>query len=67
LQNTDTQFQYRIEMDKDLDLDYLKTCSKMTPQERMLKGYELSEWAINLNSLYVEQLKNDLKTGFVLR
>ena len=54
-------------MDKDLDKDYLKKCAQMTPEQRLQKGFELAEWAIKLNSLHQEQLKNDLKTGFVLR
>ena len=54
-------------MDNDFDLDYLITCAKMTPEARLFKGFELSDWAKKLNSLYQEQFQMDLETGFVLR
>jgi hypothetical protein len=50
-------------MDNDLDIDYLITCAKMTLEGRFLKGLELSEWAKNLNSLYMEQFQQDLNEG----
>ncbi|MBN1118567.1 MAG: hypothetical protein JXA77_15255 [Bacteroidales bacterium] len=54
-------------MDNEFDIDYLQGCLRMTPEERMKKGFELSEWAISLNRWHKEQLERDLETGFVLR
>ena len=54
-------------MEENFDIDYLITCAKMTPKERLLKGFELSAWAKKLNKSYLKQFENDLKTGYVLR
>lgn len=48
-------------------IEYLKLCNSMTPEERLRKGFELSEWSINLNKHIDFEIRTRLSNSFVLQ
>jgi hypothetical protein len=55
------------EIQKMSDIDYLKYCISLTPEERLRLGFELSEWAIKTNKHIDIVMQERLKGSYLLR
>ena len=49
------------------EIDYLIYCDSMTPEERFLKGIELSEWNSIINKFFDQEFQKLLENVYVLR
>jgi hypothetical protein len=51
---------------QELNVDYLVQCNLMTPEERINKGFELSEWAMMTNKHIESEIKKRILNVYCL-
>ena len=52
--------------DNSQEIEYLIYCDSMSPEERFLKGIELSQWSSMINKYFEEEFKKRLENVYVL-
>ncbi len=48
-----------MNMDSNIDIDYLNDCLKITPEERLIRCAEFSEFCSEFNQHYLFELENN--------